>query len=76
MSMMLNPRLVKQLLVTQIVGEWAKSFEMLSHGFSSTVPPGPPRQLLRQCDVHNVALATNRATAELLVHAVIQEEAS
>ena len=32
--------------------------------------------LLRQCDVHNVALATNRATAELLVHAVIQEEAS
>ena len=26
--------------------------------------------LLRQCDVHNVALATNRATAELLVLAV------
>ncbi len=25
--------------------------------------------LLRQCDVHNVALATNRATAELLVQA-------
>lgn len=25
--------------------------------------------LLRQCDVHNVALATNRATAELLVSA-------
>ena len=25
--------------------------------------------LLRQCDVHNVALATNRATAELLVRA-------
>ena len=23
--------------------------------------------LLRQCDVHNVALATNRATAELLI---------
>jgi methylglyoxal synthase len=30
--------------------------------------------LLRQCDVHNVALATNRATAELLVHAIILEE--
>jgi len=25
--------------------------------------------LLRQCDVHNVALATNRATAELLLQA-------
>jgi len=30
--------------------------------------------LLRQCDVHNVALATNRATAELLVYAVIHDE--
>jgi methylglyoxal synthase len=29
--------------------------------------------LLRQCDVHNVALATNRATAELLVYAVNQD---
>ena len=29
--------------------------------------------LLRQCDVHNVVLATNRATAELLVYAVNQE---
>lgn len=29
--------------------------------------------LLRQCDVHNVALATNRATADLLVYAVNQD---
>ena len=30
--------------------------------------------LLRQCDVHNVALATNQATAELLVFAVNSDE--
>lgn len=30
--------------------------------------------LLRQCDVHNVALATNEATAELLVLAVKEDE--
>ncbi|MGB1943732.1 MAG: methylglyoxal synthase, partial [Flavobacteriales bacterium] len=30
--------------------------------------------LLRQCDVHNVALATNRATAELLVQAANQAQ--
>lgn len=30
--------------------------------------------LLRQCDVHNVALATNEATAELLVLAVKEDQ--
>lgn len=30
--------------------------------------------LLRVCDVHNVPLATNRATAEILLHGLMEEE--